>query len=78
MLPFTLDVLMESRTRFCLRFGLPAGEFSSFLKGFGALKPHLASYFFQIIGRGSSKAQQIYDLYDPTTNRWELPAQQET
>jgi DNA-binding Lrp family transcriptional regulator len=73
MLPFSLDVLMESRTRFCLRFGLPAGEFNGFLKGFGSLKPHLTSYFFQIVGRGRSKAQQIYDLYDPATNRWKLP-----
>ena len=73
MLPFTLDVLIESRTRFCLRFGMPAGEFNNFLKGFGTLKPHLASYFFQIVERGRSKAQQIYDMYNPTTNRWELP-----
>jgi DNA-binding Lrp family transcriptional regulator len=76
-LPFSLDILMESKTKFCLRFRLPIGEFNSFLRSFELMKPYLTSYFFQIVGRGRSKSQLVYDLYNPTTNRWELSKKQE-
>ncbi len=73
-LPFSLDILMESKTKFCVRFGLPIGEFNSFLRNFELMKPYLTLYFFQIVGRGRSKSQLIYDMYNPTINRWELSA----
>lgn len=73
ILPFSLDILMESRNKFCFRLRLPAGQFNGFLKGFDSLKPHLSSYFFQIVRySSSSKAEQVYDLFSFDSNRWEL------
>ena len=75
-LPYPVDILMESRNRFCIRLRLSASDFNGFLRGFDLLKPHIVSYFFQIVHHlTTARVQQVYNLFKKDTNCWETPAE---
>lgn len=75
-LPYTMDFLMESKTKICVRLRLSARDLNMFLKGFDLIKSHLNSYFFQIVQEiTSTRIQSIYGLFDKSANQWQTPTE---
>ncbi len=74
-LPFPGVVLMESNTRYCIRFGLATSDLKQFLDGFKQIRPFLKSYFFQfhLADRIDTKYGQVFDLYDRESDSWNIP-----
>ncbi|MHA1905871.1 MAG: Lrp/AsnC family transcriptional regulator [Candidatus Thorarchaeota archaeon] len=76
-LPFPGVVLMQSKTKYCVRFGLTTSSMKQFLDGFKHIRPHLKSYFFQfhLPDRVDTKYEMVYDLYDRESNAWDIPVE---
>jgi hypothetical protein len=74
-LPFPLLIMMESRTRYCIQFGLTASDFTGFLMGFDLLRQHMTSYFFQTMHnpRRTSSPHPL-ELFNDESGGWEIPA----
>jgi len=74
-LPFPGVVLMENPKKFCFRFGLETTDLKRFLEGFRLMRGKLKSYFFQfhLPDRIESSYQDIFSLFDSTSNRWNMP-----
>ncbi|MFW9800537.1 MAG: Lrp/AsnC family transcriptional regulator, partial [Candidatus Thorarchaeota archaeon] len=73
-LPFQLYVMMESRTRYCIRFSLSSRDHKGFLRGFDIIRPHLASYFFQTLHNPPLvKPSYPLDLFEEETCTWNIP-----
>ncbi len=74
-LPFPLCIMMESRTRFCLRLGLTATDFACFLKGFDLLRPSLLSYFFQTLHNPRrTRSSHPFEFYNEDSAIWDIPS----
>lgn len=72
--PYIGSIIMESRTRWGIRMGLPASDFPGFLQGLDLMQPYLKSCVFQInhtYTRDSS--MHPYDLFNKDTHKWETP-----
>ncbi len=74
-LPFPGVVLMESKTTYCIRFGLSTSGLKQFLEGFKLIRPHLKSYFFQfhLPDRIDTKYERVFDLFDKESDAWDIP-----
>jgi DNA-binding Lrp family transcriptional regulator len=74
-LPFPGVVLMESKTSFCVRFGLTTRDLNQFLNGFKLIRPYLKSYFFQfhLPDRVDTNYEKVFDLYNRESNAWDIP-----
>ncbi len=73
-LPFQLYIMMESRTRYCIRFSLSSRDHKGFLRGFDIIRPHVASYFFQTLHSSPSvKPSHPLELLDQRTCTWNIP-----
>ncbi|MFW9966118.1 MAG: winged helix-turn-helix transcriptional regulator [Candidatus Thorarchaeota archaeon] len=74
-LPFPLCIMMESRTRFCIRLGLLASDFACFLKGFDLLRPSLLSYFFQTLHNPRrTSSSHPFEFYNEDSAIWDIPS----
>jgi DNA-binding Lrp family transcriptional regulator len=73
-LPFQLYIMMESKTRYCIRFSLSSKDHKMFLRGFDLIRPHVVSYFFQTLHRPHPTRPPIpFEMYDEDSGKWELP-----
>jgi DNA-binding Lrp family transcriptional regulator len=73
-LPFLIEIFIETSTKLCLLFRLPADDYKSLLKGFDLLRPYLKYYTIQTIHLFSkSNYANVYDFYDKTTHSWKTP-----
>jgi DNA-binding Lrp family transcriptional regulator len=76
-LPFAAYVMMESKTRFCIRFDLPIRNYVGLLKGIDHIRPHVEDYFIQTAHNYQlSSTSEPFDLYNPKTKNWEVPLRQ--
>jgi len=72
--PYLGSVVMESRTRWSVRMGLPAEDIYGFLQGLDLMKPYLKSCVFQILHHFTrGKKTHPYDLFNRETKNWETP-----
>ena len=72
-LPFPLLIMMESRTRFCIQFGLSASDFAGFLRGIDLLRPHMSYYFFQTMHNPRrTGSPHPLELYNDKSGSWEM------
>ena len=72
--PYIGSIIMESRTRWGIRTGLPAEDIRGFLQGVDLMKPFLKSCVFQVNHRFTRGAKtHPYDLFNKDTHRWETP-----
>ncbi len=72
--PYLGSVVMESRTRWSVRMGLPAEDIYGFLQGLDLMKPYLKSCVFQILHHFTrGKKTHPYDLFNRDTKNWETP-----
>mgnify|MGYP006269546987 CR=1 FL=1 len=77
LLPYSFDLLMESRKKFCLRLSLSASDFNGFLRGFQLIKLHLDTYCFQIVQPSAvSRAQEVYNLFSTDEKTWKTPVEE--
>ncbi len=73
-LPFQLYIMMESKTRYCIRFSLSSKDHKMFLRGFDLIRPHVVSYFFQTLHSSRTSRPPIpFDMFDEASGNWELP-----
>ncbi|MFW9944585.1 MAG: hypothetical protein ACFFB7_06265, partial [Candidatus Sifarchaeia archaeon] len=69
-----LYIMMESKTRYCIRFSLSSKDHKMFLRGFDLIRPHVVSYFFQTLHSSHPTRPQIpFDMFDEVSGKWELP-----
>lgn len=72
--PFPGTIMMESKTRWCVRMELPSKDLYGFLRGLDIMRPYLKSSAFQIIHTwNSDRASHPFDLYNKETHTWETP-----
>jgi DNA-binding Lrp family transcriptional regulator len=72
-LPFAAYVMMESKTRFCIRFDLPIRNYVGLLKGIDYIRPHVEDYFIQTAHNYQlSSTSTPFELYNPETRKWEV------
>ena len=72
--PFLSTIMIESRTRWGLRMGLPSSDLYGFLAGLDLMKPYLKSCVFQIIHSWTRDGNfHPYDLFNKETHKWETP-----
>ncbi|MFX1263743.1 MAG: winged helix-turn-helix transcriptional regulator [Promethearchaeota archaeon] len=73
-LPFQLYIMMESKSRYCIRFSLSSKDHKMFLRGFDLIRPHVVSYFFQTLHSSHTTRPPIpFYMFDRTSGRWDLP-----
>ena len=72
--PYLGSIIMESRTRWGIRLGLPAEDIYGFLQGVDLMRPYLKTCAFQVIHR-FTRGESIhpYDLFNKDTQKWETP-----
>jgi len=77
-LPFPAAILMENENKYCIRLGLATSDLKRFLEGFKLFRRHLNSYSFQfhLPDKTETKYQSIFDLFDKTTNKWNMPLEE--
>jgi DNA-binding Lrp family transcriptional regulator len=76
-LPFAAYIMMESKTRFCIRFDLPIRNLIGLLKGIDHIRPHVEDYFIQTMHNSRlSASANPFDLYNPETRKWEVRTEQ--
>lgn len=74
-LPFAIDFLMESKNQFCIRSRLSPADFNAFLRGVDRFRPHLNSFFLQLVhDQQFNRAPQVYNLFRKEGASWETPA----
>ncbi len=72
--PFLGSIIMESRTRWGIRLGLPAEDIYGFLQGLDLMKPYLKTCVFQIMHEFTrGEKTHPYDLFNKDTHKWETP-----
>ncbi len=72
--PYLGLIIMESRTRWGIRMGLPASDIYGFLRGLDLMKPYLKSCAFQVIHKFTiGEKTHPYDLFNKDTHKWETP-----
>ncbi|TFG96205.1 winged helix-turn-helix transcriptional regulator [Candidatus Thorarchaeota archaeon] len=72
--PYLGSVIMESRTRWGIRMGLPACDINGFLQGLDMMKPYLKSCVFQVVHQFTrGEKTHPYDLFNKDTHKWETP-----
>ncbi|MHA2379326.1 MAG: winged helix-turn-helix transcriptional regulator [Candidatus Thorarchaeota archaeon] len=77
LLPFQLYVMMESKTRYCIRFSLSSKDHKMFLRGFDLIRPHVVSYFFQTLHSSHPTKPPIpFDRFDQATGKWAIPVEE--
>ncbi|MFX0140728.1 MAG: winged helix-turn-helix transcriptional regulator [Candidatus Hodarchaeota archaeon] len=73
-LPFTLDILMADKKKYCIRLSLTLDDFKNFLSSFDLFRSQFAQFFFQIIYQvKDSQLHKVYDLFNEDLNTWETP-----
>jgi len=73
-LPFQLYIMMESKTRYCIRFSLSSKDHKMFLRGFDLIRPHVVSYFFQTLHSSHPTRPPIpFEMFDEASGKWEFP-----
>lgn len=76
-LPFAAYIMMESKTRFCIRFDLPLRNFVGLLKGIDHIRPHVEDYFIQTVHHYQlSSSADPFDLFNSETGKWEVRTDQ--
>ena len=77
-LPFPAAILMENENKYCIRLGLSTSDLKRFLEGFKLIRRHLNSYSlqFHLPDTTETKYQSIFDLFDKTTNQWNMPIEE--
>ena len=72
--PYLGSIIMESRTRWGIRMGLPAADIYGFLQGLDLMKPYLKSCAFQVMHEFTrGEKTHPYDLFNKDTHKWETP-----
>ena len=72
--PYLGSIMMESRTRWGIRMGLPASDLHCFLRGLDLMKPYLKSCVFQLTHSYTrGEHTHPYDLFNKDTHKWETP-----
>lgn len=72
--PFPGTIMMESKTRWCVRMDLPSKDLYGFLRGLDLMRPYFKSSVFQIIHTWNRvKEFHPFDLFNRNTRTWETP-----
>ncbi|TFG27596.1 winged helix-turn-helix transcriptional regulator [Candidatus Thorarchaeota archaeon] len=72
--PFPGTIMMESKTRWCVRMDLPSKDLYGFLRGLDIMRPYFKSSAFQVIHTWySDRDLHPFDLYNRDTHTWETP-----
>ncbi|MFW9843960.1 MAG: Lrp/AsnC family transcriptional regulator [Candidatus Thorarchaeota archaeon] len=73
--PFLGSLMMESRTRWGIRMGLPAEDIYGFLQGLELMEPYLKFAAFQVLYRFTRSPPNThpYDLFNKEAHKWETP-----
>ena len=72
--PFPGTIMMESKTRWCVRMDLPSRDLYGFLRGLDIMRPYFKSSAFQIIHTwNSDRDLHPFDLFNRDTRTWETP-----
>lgn len=72
-LPHPFFIIMESRSRYCIRIGLSSSELREFLKGLDIMRAHFASYSVQTLHHARrATSTHPFDQFNIETCTWDI------
>ena len=73
-LPFPSEIMMDSRTKYCVRIRIHGTEMTGLLRGMTQMRKHMASYFVQIVHDIASAPSNFPgQFFDKKTLKYDFP-----